>query len=128
LVLHILMAGKLHPSVMALPEAARDVTFPHIEDISEASYRDDLADADGIVIRTQPMGAATVAQATRLRVVSQHGVGFDAVDVAALNTRKIPQCIVGDVNSVSVAEDATIMIPALAKQLIQSDRSVRTGP
>jgi D-3-phosphoglycerate dehydrogenase len=125
---HILIAGKLHPAGLALLEAAPGVTFTHVEEISEASYQPYLADADAVVIRTQPMGAASVAKATKLQVVSRHGVGYDAVDVAALNARRIPLCIVGDVNSVSVAEHAMMMILACAKQVIRSDRAVRQGP
>ena len=125
---HILIAGKLHPAGLALLDSTSGVTNDHIEDISEASYQDHLAQADGMVIRTQPMGAASVAKAARLQIVSRHGVGYDAVDVAALNARNIPLCIVGDVNSVSVAEHAMMLILACAKQLIRSDRVVRGGP
>ena len=125
---HILIAGKLHPAGLALLEAAKGVTFIHIEDISEASYQPYLAEADGIVIRTQPMSAASVAKAIRLQIVSRHGVGYDAVNLPALNARKIPLCIVGDVNSVSVAEHAMMMILACAKQVIRSDAAVRHGP
>ncbi len=125
---HILIAGKLHPSGLALLEQTPGVTYDHVEEISEASYQPYLASADGMVIRTQPMQAPSVAKGVRLQVVSRHGVGYDAVDVAALNARRIPLCIVGDVNSVSVAEHAMMQILACAKQLIRSDRSVRTGP
>ena len=125
---HILIAGKLHPAGLALLEAAKGVTFIHVEDISEASYQPYLAEADAMVIRTQPMGAASVAKAAKLQIVSRHGVGYDAVNLPALNARKIPLCIVGDVNSVSVAEHAMMMILACAKQLIRSDASVRHGP
>jgi D-3-phosphoglycerate dehydrogenase / 2-oxoglutarate reductase len=124
---HILVAGRLHPSGLALLEAAPGVTFTHVEDISEASYQPYLAEADGMIIRTQPMSAASVAKAVRLKIVSRHGVGYDAVNVAALNARNIPLCIVGDVNSVSVAEHSMMMILACAKRLIRSDRAVRSG-
>ncbi len=125
---HILIAGKLHPAGLALLDATDGVTYTHVEEISEASYQPHLAQADGMVIRTQPMTAASVAKAERLQIVSRHGVGYDAVDVAALNARGIPLCIVGDVNSVSVAEHAMMQILACAKQLIRSDRAVRNGP
>ncbi|MDP3262102.1 MAG: hydroxyacid dehydrogenase [Tabrizicola sp.] len=125
---HILIAGKLHPAGLALLDATDGVTCTHVEEISEASYQPWLAQADGMVIRTQPMTAASVAKAERLQIVSRHGVGYDAVDVAALNARGIPLCIVGDVNSVSVAEHAMMQILACAKQLIRSDRAVRNGP
>jgi D-3-phosphoglycerate dehydrogenase / 2-oxoglutarate reductase len=125
---HILIAGKLHPAGLALLDATPGVTYTHVEEISETSYQDHLEQADGMVIRTQPMTAASVAKAARVQIVSRHGVGYDAVDVAALNARGIPLCIVGDVNSVSVAEHAMMQILACAKQLIRSDRAVRNGP
>lgn len=125
---HILVAGKLHPSGLALLESAPGVTFTHIEEISEESYAPHMAQADGIVIRTQPMTAATVALGSRLKIVSRHGVGYDAVDVRALDARGIPLCIVGDVNSVSVAEHCMMLILACVKKLVRADASVRTGP
>jgi D-3-phosphoglycerate dehydrogenase / 2-oxoglutarate reductase len=63
-----------------------------------------------------------------LKIVSRHGVGYDSVDVPALNKRRIPLCVVGDVNSLSVAEHAMMLILACAKQTIRADRSVRAGP
>lgn len=125
---HVLVAGKLHPSGLALLEAAAGVTFTHVEDISEPSYAPLIEEADALVIRTQPLSAATVAKGARLRIVSRHGVGYDAVDVAALNARGIPLCIVGDVNSVSVAEHALMLMLAAAKRVILADRATREGP
>ena len=124
---HVLVAGKLHPAGLALLEATPGMTFTHVEEISEASYQPYLAEADAVLIRTQPMSAASIAMAPRLQIVSRHGVGYDAVDVAALNARKIPLCIVGDVNSVSVAEHAMMLILAGVKRLIRSDSAVRQG-
>jgi D-3-phosphoglycerate dehydrogenase len=125
---HILIAGKIHASGLALLAEAPGVTHTHIETIDEPSYLPHLPRADALVIRTQPLTAAGLATAPKLRIVSRHGVGYDAVDVAALNARGIPLCIVGDVNSVSVAEHAMMLILACAKQAIRSDRSVRQGP
>ena len=106
---HVLVAGKLHPSGLALLDAAAGVTWDYVEDISEESYAPLIGKADGLVIRTQPMTAATVARADRLKIVSRHGVGYDAVDVAALTARGIALAVVGDVNSVSVAEHAMML-------------------
>lgn len=125
---HLLIAGKLHPSGLALLQDSPGVTFDYVEEISEASYQAFLPRAEGVVIRTQPMGAASIAKAPGLRVVSRHGVGFDAVDVAALNARNIPLCIVGDVNSAGVAEHAMMLILAASHRLVAADRAVRQGP
>jgi D-3-phosphoglycerate dehydrogenase / 2-oxoglutarate reductase len=125
---HLLIAGKLHPAGLALLDRADGVTFDYVEEVSEPSYAPLIGKADGLVIRTQPLSAATIAEGARLKIVSRHGVGYDSVDVAALNKRRIPLCVVDDVNSLSVAEHAMMLILACAKQAIRADRSVRTGP
>ena len=124
---HVLVAGKLHPSGLALLDAAAGVTWDYVEDISEESYAPLIGKADGLVIRTQPMTAATVARADRLKIVSRHGVGYDAVDVAALTARGIALAVVGDVNSVSVAEHAMMLLLAAAKRVTEADNTIRHG-
>ena len=124
---HLLIAGKLHPSGIDLATSAAGVTFDYVEEISEPSYAPLIGKADGLVIRTQPLSAATIATAERLRIVSRHGVGYDSVDLPALNDRGIVLAVVGDVNSVSVAEQAMTLLLAAAKRVIRSDRAVRGG-
>lgn len=124
---HLLVAGKLHPAGEALLRdlPARGITVDYVEEISEPSYAPLIHKADALVIRTQPLSAATVALAERLKVVSRHGVGYDSVDLAALNARGIALTIVGDVNSVSVAEHAMMQLLAAAKRVLPADRAVR---
>lgn len=123
---HLLIAGKLHPSGLDLLRSA-PVTFDYVEEISEASLQPHLPQADALVIRTQPLTATSVAMAPHLKLVSRHGVGYDAVDVPALNARGIPLCIVGDVNSSGVAEHAMMLILAATHRLIAADRATRSG-
>jgi D-3-phosphoglycerate dehydrogenase len=123
---HLLIAGKLHPAGLELLRAA-PVTFDYVEEINEPSYQAHLPKADALVIRTQPLSAASIAKAPGLKIVSRHGVGYDAVDVAALNARGIPLCIVGDVNSSGVAEHAMMLILAATHRLIAADRATRGG-
>jgi D-3-phosphoglycerate dehydrogenase / 2-oxoglutarate reductase len=125
---HVLVAGKLHPAGIELLEsAAKDYTFEYVEEVSEPSYAPLISKADALVIRTQPLSAATIAKAERLKLVSRHGVGYDSVDVAALNARGIPLTVVGDVNSISVAEHAMMQLLASAKRVLAADHSVRGG-
>jgi D-3-phosphoglycerate dehydrogenase len=125
---HLLIAGKLHPAGLALLEGCHGFTYDYVEEVSEPSYAPLIGQADALVIRTQPLSSTTIAEASRLKIVSRHGVGYDSVDVATLNKRRIPLCIAGDVNSLSVAEHAIMLILASAKRLIRADRSVREGP
>ena len=124
---HLLIAGKLHPAGFAALEGCGELTYDYVEEVSEPSYAPLIGKADALVIRTQPLSAATIAKAQRLKLVSRHGVGYDSVDVAALNARRIPLCVVGDTNSLSVAEHAMMLILACAKRAIRADRAVREG-
>ncbi|MEK1887127.1 MAG: hydroxyacid dehydrogenase [Phyllobacterium sp.] len=122
---HILIAGKLHPSGVALLRNSPGVTFDYVEEVSEGSYYPLIGRADALVLRTQPLSASTVASADRLKIVSRHGVGYDAVHLASLNERGIALAVVGDVNSVSVAEHAMMLILSAAKRAIRGDHAVR---
>lgn len=125
---HIVVAGPLHPSGCELLDTAQGVTVTYIAETSEESLAAEIATADAVLLRTQPVTAPTIELARELKIVSRHGVGYDAVDVAALNHRDIALAVCGDVNSVSVAEHAAMMILAACKRAIRADASVRTGP
>lgn len=125
---HLLVAGKLHPSGETLLRdlaGAGTITFDYVEEVSEPSYAPLIQRADALVIRTQPLTAGTIARAARLKIVSRHGVGYDSVDLPALDSRGIALTIVGDVNSVSVAEHAMMQLLAGAKRVLRGDRAVR---
>lgn len=121
---HVLVAGPLHPSGIALLDDA-DLTYEIVDGPGEDGYAARIADADILLIRTQPMSAATIAGAGRLRLVSRHGVGCDAIDIPSLTERGVPLCIVGDVNSGGVAEAAMMMMLAAVKILGRAENAVR---
>lgn len=125
---NVIVAGKLHPSGRALLDSASGLTVHYIDEISEESYAPFIHEADALLIRTQPMTAATIKKADKLKIVSRHGVGYDAVDVKALSERGIALAVCGDVNSYSVAEHACMMILAASKRALRGDASVRVGP
>lgn len=124
---HVLVAGDIDAAGLSLLEGAPDLTFELIKEVSEESYAPRIADADALILRTQPLSAPTIDKAGRLRIVSRHGVGYDAVDVAALTDREIPLAIVGDVNSKSVAEHAIWMMMSASRMAYRADRAVRDG-
>ncbi len=76
-----------------------------------------LREVDGIALGgPAPFGAAEVAAAPRLKVVTRLGVGYDAVDVPALTAKRIPLMVVGTANSVSVAEQTLYLMMSVAKR------------
>lgn len=123
----VLIAGKVHPAGVALLRARRDVAVDLVEAVTTDAYRPLLPQADAILIRTQPMTATEIELAPGLKIVSRHGVGYDAVDVAALNARGIPLTIVGDVNSRAVAEHTLMLMLAAARRAVAHHISSTTG-
>ncbi|MEG3132740.1 hydroxyacid dehydrogenase [Rouxiella sp. T17] len=124
---HILIAGKIHQAGLEILKARKDFTFDLVDEVSVSSYTPFIRHADALLLRTQPLTRTEISLASKLKIVSRHGVGYDAVNVAALNKRGIPLTIVGDVNSLSVAEHTLAMLMALAKQLPVYDQSIRQG-
>lgn len=84
-----------------------------------------LADADGVALSLTRFGEAEIKAAAKLRAVARHGVGYDAVDVAALTRARIPLFVTGTANSPSVAEHALSFILAFAKRTLPLHAMVR---
>lgn len=124
---HVLVAGKIHTSGLAVLKAAPGITLDVVEEVSLASYAPLAHKADAILIRTQPLPADVIAACPNLKIVSRHGVGYDAVDVAALSARRIPLTIVGDVNSRAVAEHTLALMLAAARRIVAHDQASRSG-
>lgn len=125
--IHVLVAGPIHHAGVERLAGAADITLDVIEAVSLESYMPLLERADAVLLRAQPMPKALIAAAPRLRIVSRHGVGYDQVDVAALNERSIALSVVGDVNSRSVAEHTFMLMLALAKRVRAYDQAAREG-
>lgn len=123
----VLVAGKVHEAGLALLRSRSGVTVDLVEAVTKEAYVPHLPEADAILIRTQPMTAAEIAMAPRLKIVSRHGVGYDAVDVAALNGRRIPLAIVGDVNSRAVAEHTLMLMLSAARRTVAHHLAATQG-
>lgn len=123
----VLAAGKLHPSGLSMLQNAPDITLDYIEDTSTEAMLPYLPEADAVLLRMQDMSAPIIAQAPKMQLVSRHGVGFDAVDVSALNARGIALSIVGDVNAQTVAEHAMMLMLTASRQAVAYDAAARPG-
>lgn len=122
----VLVAGKIHPAGLDLLRQ-QNLTLDYVEAVTAEAYRPFLPQADALLLRTQPFTAGDLATAPNLKIVSRHGVGYDAVDVAALNARKIPLAIVGDVNSRAVAEHTLMLMLAAARRTVAHHLASTSG-
>ncbi|MEO5772353.1 MAG: NAD(P)-dependent oxidoreductase [Burkholderiaceae bacterium] len=99
-----------------LPESVAEIT-PDI-----------MARYDGLYVNSPRVPAAAAARADcRVRIVSRHGVGYDAVDVPALAAKGVAVTNTPIAVRRPVAVAALTVIFALAGKLIEKDRLTRSG-
>ena len=88
---------------------------------------DALTTADGIIAGSARWDAARLAHASRARVLSRSGIGYDNVDVAAATAQGIVVCVAADAPTVSTAEHTVALILAAAKRLVPNQLRLRAG-
>lgn len=123
----VLLAGPMPKAATDLFDARDDVAYEAITDVSEANLLEKMRDVDGITVRTADITANIIQNSPKLKVVSRFGVGYDSIDVPAMDAHGIPLTIVGTANSVAVAEAALYMMLELAKEGFKHDQEVRKG-
>lgn len=123
----ILILGKIHEAGLDILRARPGVSFEIMAQPAEPDILALAPTADAIIVRTTKLTAAAIDSAPKLKIVSRHGVGYDNVDMAALDRRGIPLTLVGNVNALSVAEHTFFMMLTLAKRGIAYDRATRNG-
>ncbi len=95
---------------------------------SADQLKQDLADADALVVRSATkVTAAVIEAAPALRVIARAGTGVDNVDVGAASARGIIVMNAPGANSISVAELALGLILALARQVPAADAAMKQG-
>jgi D-3-phosphoglycerate dehydrogenase len=123
----VLVIQPLRPEALRLFEERSDVNYEVVTDFCSENLLASIGQADAITIRDAPLPIAVLEAATRLKVISRHGVGFDNIPVDYCTTRGIPVTVVGDVNAISVAEQTMFLMLAAARNGVELDEAVRRG-
>jgi phosphoglycerate dehydrogenase-like enzyme len=98
------------------------------QDSSEEALLRILQGAVGLILRGDGIGSARVIEtASELKVIGRSGVGYDNVDIQAVNARKIPVIITPGANSQAVAEAALTFMLVLCKKMIHWDTQLKQG-
>ncbi|KAF2957261.1 hypothetical protein AS159_09550 [Thermotoga sp. Ku-13t] len=87
----------------------------------------EIADCDGVIVRTAPFTAEIIRSAPKLKVIARHGVGVDNIDVEEASRHGIYVVNTPNANALSVAEATVAFILALAKKLKEMDAATRKG-
>jgi D-3-phosphoglycerate dehydrogenase len=102
-----------------------EVAVARPERVDVASIVSAIAEVDAVITRDFGLPAACLAAARRLKVIGNHGIGTDGIDVAGASRRGIPVVFTPYANARSVAEHAIAMMLAVARRLPAADRAVR---
>ncbi|MDA1280307.1 MAG: D-glycerate dehydrogenase [Chloroflexi bacterium] len=118
------------------PEAAEKLRASGAEvviwDGADSPTHDDLvaavADVDGLYAHiTNAVDAEVMDAAPNLKVITEFGVGYDNVDVAAANARGIAVCNTPGVLSESTADEAFALLAAMARRTYDLPQIVKRG-
>jgi phosphoglycerate dehydrogenase-like enzyme len=125
----VYLALPLSGEALARVEAGCDVVRPASGGLAS---RDDLltqlGDSEGMLATTRiPIDAQVLDAAPKLRVVSNFGVGYDNIDVAAATEHGVLVCNTPGVLTDAVADLTMGLVIALARRLVESVDAVRGG-
>ena len=121
----VLMVQGLHEEGQKLLLARDDIEPITIMSADENEILEAAKDVHGITVRTANISRKIIENSKNLKVVSRHGVGYDSIDVEALNDCNIPLAIAAHSNMISVAEHAMFMLLALSKNVFYYDDFAR---
>jgi D-3-phosphoglycerate dehydrogenase len=120
----VLLYESMHQAGTALLEEKCHVIYARSYD--ENVLIDQVADVDAIIIRAN--GAVTekiIEAASKLKIIGRHGVGLDAIDLAAAKKRGVKVVYTPQANKESVAEHFVALALMLAKKIRPADIALR---
>lgn len=98
-----------------------------VDGTDSASFEREAGEADALLARTAKYPEAILKKMPNLKVIGRHGVGYDNIDMAYCNEKKIWVTITPNANSNAVAEHTIMMLLACAKNLVFQNRQVLAG-
>jgi glyoxylate/hydroxypyruvate/2-ketogluconate reductase len=123
----ILVARPIFPDVIDRLKQYFDVDWNNGETLSAQALKARLADKDGALTMGEPIDAAVLAAAPRLRVVSNMAVGYNNFDMAALNAANVLGTNTPDVLNETTADFGWALMMAAARRVTESEHFLRAG-
>jgi D-3-phosphoglycerate dehydrogenase len=119
-----LLVQPIHPAgIEILTEAGMEVRQASATDM--ATVAAEIATADAAITRNAGLNRHAMAAAPALKVLGNHGIGVDPVDVSYATEIGLPVIYTPYANVQSVAEQAIAMMLAISKRVREADSAVR---
>lgn len=102
-----------------------DVVAAHCTNEDEVLKLSEMADA--ILVQWAPVTKKVIDNLKKCKIIVRYGIGVDNVDLNAAKEKGIPVCNVPDYCIGEVADHSVALAIALGRQLMTTDRLVRSG-
>jgi D-3-phosphoglycerate dehydrogenase len=127
----IVLAEKVSPATLAVLKQEVGwtvVTADGIAKLGPGGLEAELADADGLVVRSAvQVDAKLLESAPKLRVIGRAGVGVDNIDTDAATHRGIVVMNTPGANAVAVAELTLGLMIAMGRGIPRANATMHTG-
>ena len=123
----VLVVQGLHEQGLEMLKQRSDIEFKVLLSDDENEILEAAKDVNGITVRTAQITEKIINSSKNLQVISRHGVGYDSINLKALNNKKIPLTIAAHSNMISVSEQAMFFLLALNKNVFYYDDFTRKG-
>jgi len=127
----IVLAEKVSPATLAVLKQEPGwnlVTADQIAKLGPGGLESELADADGLVVRSAvQVDAKLLESAPKLRVIGRAGVGVDNIDTDAATHRGIVVMNTPGANAVAVAELTLGLMIAMARSVPRANSTMHAG-
>ena len=98
-----------------------------VDEHDGARFAEDMADAVALLHVLEPVTAAVIAAAPRLRLIQKLGVGVNTIDLAAAQAKGVAVANMPGTNAAAVAEMALGLMLAVLRRTLYLDALTRAG-
>src|SRR3569833_497527 len=125
----VLISDALSPAaVQIFKDRGIEVDFQPALGKDKEKLSELVGNYDGLAIRSATKVSPKILEkAKNLKVIGRAGIGVDNVDIPAATARGIIVMNTPFGNSITTAEHAISLMPALARQIPEADRSTQAG-
>jgi len=118
---------NIHEEGLKILDQNKDFEYEVIDDVTEENLLKKIHLYDGVSLRVSKLSNNLLSKATKLKVISRHGVGYDNVDTTYLKQNNITLLITATANAIAVAEHVFYLMLTISKNFLNLDNEVRLG-
>jgi D-3-phosphoglycerate dehydrogenase len=119
--------GKVVDDGLKLLEKAGDIIRnPQARALSSDELRESLRDVDATLLGNDVCDANVLKAATKLKVISRHGMGVDSIDLKAATENGIVVANTPRVNTTAVAEHTIALMLAILRRIPDANLSLKS--